>query len=175
MEPGEHVLWAGRPDERHYTRTDQRLIGLGIFWVMVSGAGFYGFTITSLSDDYAGVAYGARVALLLIAAAPFIAVAVFCLGGHVLVKRGQRRRRAYAVTTRRILAIRPALRLVGPPTLRELPIDALGDVRVETMRRETGSVEFHDTKSTMDPIRFDTVRGAEAIAQLARSQRTPST
>jgi len=175
LAPDEHLLWAGRPDERHYVRTDSRLIALGIFWVMVAGAGFYGFTITFLSDDYAGVAFGARVAMLLIAAAPFIAVAVFCLGGHVLVKRSQRLRRAYAVTTRRILAIRPALRLVGPPTLRELPLEALGDVRVEVVRRETGSVEFHDTKSTMDAICFDTVRGAEAIAELARAQRTAST
>ena len=31
----EHVLWAGRPDERHYVRTDYRLIALGVASLLV--------------------------------------------------------------------------------------------------------------------------------------------
>jgi len=70
LRPDEHVLWAGRPDERHYAKTDYRLIALGVFWVLVSGAGFWGFTVTTLSGEYAGVSVPARAALLLVAAAP---------------------------------------------------------------------------------------------------------
>ncbi len=175
LRPDEHVLWAGRPDERHYARTDYRLIALGIFWVLVSGAGFWGFTITTLSDEYAGVSIAARAALLLVAAAPFIVVAAFCLGGHVVFKRRQRRRRAYAITTQRVLVIRPSMRLVGPPSLLALSLKDVGDVRVESLRHETGSIEFHAANSAMDALHFDTVRGAEAIAALAQTQRTAST
>jgi hypothetical protein len=175
LRPGEDILWAGRPDERHYARTDSRLIALGIFWVMVAGAGFWGFTATLLSDEYSGVAYGARIAMLLVFAAPFIAVALFCLGGHVVMKRRGRLRRAYAITTQRVLAVRPALRIAGPPQLRELALDKIRDVRVEAVRRESGTVEFHAADASMDAIRFDTVRGAEGVAELARVQRTPST
>jgi hypothetical protein len=178
LSPAEHVLWAGRPDERHYVRADPRLIVLGIFWVLVAGAGFWGFTITLLSAEYDGISHAARVVLLLLAAAPFIAVAVVCLGGHVVLKRRLRLRHAYAITTRRVLARRPAMGVGGKPVLRELAFESLGDVRVETARRETGTIDFHSRSSAESTIQFETVRGAAAIAGLAReraSQRTPST
>lgn len=175
LAPEEDVLWAGRPDQRHYVRTDYRLVALGVFWVMVAGAGFWGFTVTLLSDEYAGVALAARVVMLLVFAAPFVAVAVFCLGGHVVWKRRQRLRRAYAITTRRIFALRPALRVAGQPQLRQLPLAGVADVRVEAVRGETGTIEFYAADASLDAIRFDTVRGADAVAELARSQRTAST
>lgn len=176
LAPDETVLWAGRPDERHFTKPDGRLIGLGVFWTVVAGAAFVGFALTFLSDDYAGIALGARVALLALAAAPFAAVAVYCLGGHVAARHRERERTAYAVTARRVLAQRPAFAgVLGAPALRELPLDRAADPVVEVVRRETGSIEIHDARSVEPPVRFDTVRGAEAVAALVRAQRIAGT
>ena len=176
LAPDETVLWSGRPDERHYTRTDMRLIGLGLFWTAVAGAGFVGFAITLLSDDYDGISFGARVAVLAIAAAPFILVAVYCLGGHVLLRRRARVNTAYAVTTSRVLTRRPALAgIAGPVVLRELPLDRLANPLVEVVRHATGSIDIHDVRNIEPPLRLDTVRGAEAIASLLRGQRNDGT
>lgn len=176
LTPDEAVLWSGRPDERHYTRTDMRLIGLGLFWTVVAGAAFVGFVITLLSDDYDGIAFGVRVAALAMAAAPFVLVAIYCLGGHVILRRRARRNTAYAVTSSRVLSRRPALAgVAGAVTLRELPLDRVADPLVEVVRRETGHVDIHDARSVEPPLRFDTVRGAEGVAQLVRDQRSDGT
>lgn len=137
--PDETLLWAGRPDERRYTRTDGRLIALGAFWTVVAGAAFVGFALTFFSDEYAGIAFSVRVLLLALAALPFAAVSVFCLGGHVALRHTLRRRIAYAVTTRRVLVRRPATPFGGPPVLRALPRDGLAEPVVEAEFRDAGT------------------------------------
>jgi hypothetical protein len=176
LAPDETVLWAGRPDERHFTRVDVRLIGLGVFWTAVSGAAFVGFALTFLSEEYAGIALGARIAVLALAAAPFAAVAVYCLGGHVAIRRRTRARTAYAITDRRVVASRPSLGgVAGPPLLREMPHDRAAEPRVEAVHRESGHVDVHDAKGVEAPVQFRCVRGAEAVARLVAGQRIDGT
>jgi hypothetical protein len=176
LAPDESVLWAGRPDERHFTRADGRLIGLGVFWTVVSGAGFVGFALNFLTDEFAGIPLAARVAVLALTALPFAVVAVYCLGGHVMMRRRSRSRTAYAVTDRRVLALRPSLGgIAGPPLLRELPLDRVAEPQVEIVHRESGHVDVLDGRGVEAPVRFDTVRGAEAVAALIRGQRIDGT
>lgn len=176
LAPDEPVLWAGRPDERHFTKVDGRLVALGVFWTVVAGAGFTGFALTFFSDEYAGLSLAVRVLALALAAAPFAAVSVFCLGGHVALRHRTRARTAYAVTARRVLALRPGFGgVLGAPTLRELALDRTAEPSVETVRRETGTVEIHDASGVEPPVRFDTVRGAEGVAALIRAQRSAGT
>jgi hypothetical protein len=85
-------------------------------------------------------------------------------------------RTAYAVTARRVLALRPSVGgVVGTPSLRELPLDRVADPQVEGVRRETGHVDLNDATGVEPPIRFDTVRGAEGVARLIRDQRSAGT
>jgi len=168
----EQLLWAGRPDERRFARTDGRLIALGVFWTVVAGAAFVGFALTFLSDDYAGVARGVRVALLALGAAPFAAVSVYCLGGHVALRHHARVRTAYAVTATRVLALRPSLGgLAGPRTLRALPLARVAEPLLDAARHDTASIELHDAQHVHPPVRFDAVRGAAAVAALVRVRR----
>ncbi len=171
LTPDETVLWAGRPDERRYVRVDPRLIALGVFWTVVAGAAFVGFSLTLFSDDFAGVSLGVRVALLAVAAAPFVAVSIYALGGHVAVRHRTRLRTAYAVTATRVLALRPALGgVLGRPALRELPRDRVATPVLEHLRHGTGSIDFHDGSHVLPPVRFESVRGAETIAALVGNQ-----
>ncbi len=168
LEPGEHLLWAGRPDARRTTRVDGRLVGLGVFWTLVAGAGFYGFGTTALGDDFRGMPYALRALLLVVAAAPFVAVAAYCLGGHVVLRRRRRARTAYAVTTTRVLASEPAFGSAGPARLRALARATLGAVQVEPERHGCGTLEFHDARGVEPSVMFRSIADAEAVAALAR-------
>ncbi len=168
LTPDENVLWAGRPDVRRTSRVDGRLVGLGLFWTAVAGAGFWGFTTTLLSAEYDGISTAARVVFLSVAAAPFVAVAAYCLGGHVWARRRRRARTAYAITTTRVLAATPALWFLGALRVRELARSSLGEVVVDAGRHDVGDVEFHDAGSASPPIAFQSVRGIEDVAALAR-------
>ena len=54
LEPGETLVWAGRPDAANFCRIDWRLVVTGLFWCAVAGAACWGFAGTFLSDEFDG-------------------------------------------------------------------------------------------------------------------------
>ena len=168
LQEGEELLWAARPDARRYGRVRPWLLVFGVLWLTIAGFAFAGFTVALLDDEFSGVAFPIRVGLLVLTGAPFLAVGTFAVGGHVPAARRLRRRIAYGLTNWRLLVVRPAYHVVGPPRLRALPRERVTDVVVEPASGDVGSIEVHDRDGREPPLDLVDVAGAEAVAEQMR-------
>jgi hypothetical protein len=100
LQPGERVLWAGRPDtNRWLAPTDLYAIPISVLW-----AGWVIFTVLRLLSPPAGST------LFLLGALPFLASALYLLFGRLIARHRIGPRTAYAITNRRALALTPTLR-----------------------------------------------------------------
>lgn len=168
ISPHETVEWAACADARAARKPSARLVVLGLFWLAVSGAAFWGFGTTLLDAEYDGLAHGLRLLFLAAAASPFAAVGAFLIYGHVPLRARAAGRTAFALTSRRLLAVSPLMTVLGPARLRELDLARVGHVEVEPYDVERpddfATLEIHDASGVEPPLRLGPVHDAAAVA-----------
>jgi hypothetical protein len=102
LQPGERLLWSGKPDSRRWLYPqDAILIPFSVMW-----GGFWIFwEATALSSSTA------RDSVIFpLWGIPFVLIGLYLMVGRFFTRRWTRRRTLYAVTDRRVTAIRPAWR-----------------------------------------------------------------
>lgn len=168
LAPDERLSWAARPCPVESARVRPRLVLFGAFWLLVSGGAFFGFARTFLGPEFEGVSLPLRVLVVAAAAAPFAAVGLFGIGGHVVLLRRAARRTAHGLTDRRVLSVRPALWLAGPDVTACVPLHGAVSVRVLPVADEVGHLEVVPGSGGDGPIRLGFVPQAARVAQAVR-------
>ena len=128
LEPGERILWEGRPDKRRFVLGPENLYlipfsvmwgGFAIFWeasVLAGGAPFF-FWLWGI---------------------PFVLVGVYLIAGRFVVAAAQADRTHYAVTDKRVLIASGFL----STTLQELDLRTLPFLQLTEGRRGVGTISF---------------------------------
>jgi hypothetical protein len=124
MQPGEKVLWTGRPDpSRLFGRGDAYLIPFSLMW-----GGF------AIFWEASAIGFGAP-SLFALWGIPFVVVGQYFIWGRFVYKRWDRRRTVYAVTNQRVLIIRR--RSLQSVFLNQLPV-----INQSARLDGSGSLEF---------------------------------
>jgi hypothetical protein len=102
LQPGERVLWSGKPDSRRWLYPqDAVLVPFSVLW---GGFAIFWEATVLLSS-------GPRNSVILpLWGVPFVLVGLYMMVGRFFARRWVRRRTLYAVTDRRVIAIKPAWR-----------------------------------------------------------------
>lgn len=138
----------------------------GLFWTVVAGAGFYGFAATWFSDEYAGIALGLRVAMMAVAATPFVGVAVWTLWAHAPLDALRARSTLYAVTDRRVLVVRPFPWPWSSGRRRSLPLDR-AEFALDTHDVTGPGIEVRDRRQVEPSLEFVALAdAAERVEEL---------
>ncbi|HKF70355.1 MAG TPA: hypothetical protein VKB68_01295 [Stellaceae bacterium] len=125
LEPGERVLWSGRPQQGLMFRKGDLLgIPFSLLWC--------GFAIFWESQVLSHNAPG----FFALWGIPFILIGLYMVFGRFVVDAWQRQRTAYAVTDRRALILSG----LWTPTLKSLDIEGLTDIELQEGSGARGTV-----------------------------------
>lgn len=99
LQPGERVLWSGRPDSRSlFVTSDLYLVPFSLLW-----CGFAIFWEASVLSSHGNAFFD-------VWGVPFVAVGLYMVAGRFIVRQRLIRRTAYAITEQRAIAVRPTWR-----------------------------------------------------------------
>lgn len=146
LEPGEHLLWAGRPASGvRFTRAEVLLVPFGLLW---GGLAFF-WEYSVLRDD-------AHVIMALFGM-PFVVMGIYVIAGRFLVDAYRRARTAYALTDQRVLIISDAWR----HTVDSFALSSLSQIKLSLKCGRRGTISLgpsvgiygsaDSAKSWMDP------------------------
>lgn len=160
LEPGEQVLWIGRPGGGlRLRRSDRVRLPVALFILAVA------VLLTR--------AVAPRDGLLAVLGAVWIAAALYLAAGRFAIDVGRRRWTVYAVTDRRLIATGAWPRRWAA----ELPVDFPGPIEIETGRGGRGTLVFGRTSAPgmtdRAALRFDWIeRPNEVFALIDRTRRS---
>ena len=139
LEPGERLLWSGRPRQGIVFRAvDIILIPFSLFWLSI--VTLFGWFVLPQSGSVSE-AEGMLLALVLCGA--FLLVGLYLLIGRHLTDYIRRASTFYAVTDRRVIITHDS----WPRGVRSIDLKHLPSLRLDESSGNRGTIEFYDTAS----------------------------